>query len=223
MLFVEIRRFNLRNNSIESIGEEALNIVIGESISFEQNVINHLYRRSFVSITVSNQYKQSHSEPLEWILKTTSVKDQQRPFGLIFSDDFRIALSDLNYMTTVTCDEADTIRNNFFLRTHANTIHFEFLTGGRNPDTNEHIHQPISVAEIMRERCLPESTIYVSLIAVFITLTILVLACGFVAYKYIRARRKLNELDIVAPDGKTYRETQIIFQVQNVGLLKTDL
>lgn len=218
-----IRRFILRNNSIENVSDEGLNITIGEAISFQQNVFNHLNRRSFAAITVSNQYKQSHSEPLEWTFKTNNVNDQQRPYGLIFSDDFRLALSDLNYMTRMTCDDANAIRYNYFLITHSNAVHFEFLTGGTHPDTYEENHQPVSFAEIIRERCVPKSTIYVSLVAVFITLTILVLTCGFVAYKYVRARRKLNELDIVAPDGKTYRETQIVFQVQNVGLLKTDL
>lgn len=101
-------------------------------------------------------------------------------------------------------------------------MHFQFTTES-NPNINLDEQTSISMTEILRDRCVEEPKIYLSLIAVFVALIVLVIVCGLVAYRYVHERRKLNELDIVAPDGKTYRETQIVFQVQNVGLLKTDL
>lgn len=174
-------------------------------------------------ISVAQLYRTTHSERLDWVFKSNSINDQEHPYGLIFDKDFKLSLSDLNYKKTITCEDAEGFRNNYFLMHYANTIHYEFFMGDRDADTNERLTQPLSVSEILNDRCIRESHIFLSVLAVMSTLIILIIVAGYVLYRYIRARRKLRQLDIVAPEGKTYRETQIVFQVQNVGLLKTDL
>lgn len=174
-------------------------------------------------MSVSQAYRSSHSESLELIFKSNSIYDQEHPYGLIFSDHFKLSLSDLNYKQTISCEDAETLRNNYFLMQYASTIHFDYDTGDRDAITNERLTQSLSVAEILNERCVRESHIFISVMAVLGTLFILFAVAGFFVYRYIRSRRKQRALDIVAPEGKTYRETQIVFQVQNVGLLKTDL
>jgi len=36
-------------------------------------------------------------------------------------------------------------------------------------------------------------------------------------------RRRRRKLDVVQPEPRTYKETQIVYQIENAGLLKTDL
>lgn len=160
---------------------------------------------------------------MDFILRTNNIIDQERPLGLIFSDDFKLTINTLNYKTPVTCDEADEFRNNFFLRQNEESVHFAFLTGNKHPETYEDATENFSVSEILRNKCLWETNNYVAVVSVLVTLIVLVILCAFVSYMYVHKRRKARKLDIIAPEGKTYRETQIILQVQNVGLLKTDL
>lgn len=174
-------------------------------------------------ISVSPIYRNAHSEPMEFVFKSNSINDQEHPYGLLFSDDFRLALSDLNYKQTITCTDAESFRHNYFLMHYANTIQYDFYLGDHDAETNERLTQPLSVSEIMNDRCVRESHIFMSVVAVISTILVLLIVAGYVVYRYIRSRRKLREMDIIAPEGKTYRETQIVFQVQNVGLLKTDL
>lgn len=53
----------------------------------------------------------------------------------------------------------------------------------------------------------------------------LVFALGAAVLLYRVAARchTTREIPVIMPEGKTYRETQIVMQIEHAGLLKTDL
>lgn len=62
----------------------------------------------------------------------------------------------------------------------------------------------------------------VSSVAVLALIIIIVAVAIFYRF-WMKHQPPQRPLNMVIPDGKTYRETQIIMQIENAGLLKTNL
>lgn len=70
--------------------------------------------------------------------------------------------------------------------------------------------------------CQPRSYLIYILLGVLLLLLVLLLIGGIV-WLQVAKRRKKRKLDVVMPEPRTYKETQIVYQIENAGLLKTDL
>lgn len=62
----------------------------------------------------------------------------------------------------------------------------------------------------------------VSAVAV-LTLIIIIVAVAIFYRFWMEHKPPQQQPNMVIPDGKTYRETQIFMQIENAGLLKTNL
>lgn len=146
--------------------------------------------------------------------------DDQTPAALSFAEPpFEVKISQLHFIHPISCRTVDAIKTDSFFTVHGESIYFRLDEGEDVGLATE--FQPFSV--IMQSICIPKS--YLAYIVAGVGTLVLVLAVALivVVVLFVRKRRAAQQLRVIQPDGRTYRETQIVVQIENAGLLKTDL
>lgn len=59
-------------------------------------------------------------------------------------------------------------------------------------------------------------------IGVAVLLILIALIVAIVCWHAAKKRKAKRKMDIIQPEPRTYKETQIVYQIENAGLLKTD-
>lgn len=147
-----------------------------------------------------------------------SIRMIDDPIQIIIADDFNLHLSQLQFETPIDCEAAMQIENNNFLMQFADTIYFRISQ--QETESNN-----FTLTEIVTRECkgYSTSTLVAIISATSVVLIVSLVVLGFVAFRYIEQRRLEHQLTVVMPEGKTYRETQIVMQIEHAGLMKTDL
>lgn len=68
-----------------------------------------------------------------------------------------------------------------------------------------------------------EKSYTVYIVVGIIVLVIIAITIAVIVVMRIARKRRKRMLDVVLPESRTYKETQIVYQIENAGLLKTDL
>jgi hypothetical protein len=127
-----------------------------------------------------------------------------------FGSSIQLQLSKLYFRDPQNCESVNRIYESKFFNDNAHAIYVRL----ENEDEN------FNSISYLSERCRDDSKWFLYLliaIAVIVFLAILIPAvCCF-----LRFRRK-KQLDIIMPEPRTYRQTQIVMQIENTGLMKTD-
>ena len=107
---------------------------------------------------------------------------------------------------------------------YADTFYFKLDSQSETTNARQTDHQEYSsLTEILARNCIITSNmIFVVFGGAAVIIVVLFLVGGTVIYCVIQRRRQ-KQLDIIVPEAKTYRETQIVVQVEHTGLLRTDL
>lgn len=140
---------------------------------------------------------------------------------LDFNDKFTLNLKQLHYENSYSCHEIDyslkppQAKEEFF-------NHFkEFIYFQQNSDSKPNSNYRI-LSKIIEADCQQHSIwlfIVIGLVCVLaLVATIVIFVCLHVAKK----RKAQRKMDIITPEPRTYKETQIVYQIENAGLLKTD-
>lgn len=138
------------------------------------------------------------------------------PIRFDVAPEYFLRIADLKFINPINCNQADELRRNSFLLQHANTVYFRM----KNPSNSY-----TSLTNILLNDCA--TTSYVIAIVSVVAIVVLILSIVAVAlfYRFWKKHKPPppQPMNMVIPDGKTYRETQIVFQIESAGLLKTDL
>lgn len=129
---------------------------------------------------------------------------------------FSVQLSQFVLLTPITCD--DLLRPEFehgneFYRRHADGIYLRTCADC----------ELLSYTHWREHRCVADRTIAYVAAGVGVMLVLLVMTILAVWWLYRRRQAALQRMTVVQPEARTYRETQIVIQIENAGLLKTDL
>lgn len=125
-----------------------------------------------------------------------------------FCPDMKLQVSKLYLRDARNCESLGKLYENKFFNDNSNSI---FMRIEQNDDDFESI-------SYLNDRCRTDSNwflILMIIVAVVVFLAILIPAL----FCYLR---KKKHLDIVMPEPRTYRQTQIVMQIEHVGLMKTD-
>lgn len=154
---------------------------------------------------------------MDFQFQSNVIQHTNFPIRFIVSPDFRLRIIDLKFPNPIECPEALKLEHNQFLREFGDTVYFRI---GKPYDSSAPYY---SLSNILSEVCVVASHIIaiVSVVAVLIFILIVVVTAVF--YRYLLRRERIKQLNVIRPEGKTYRETQIVVQIENAGLLKTDL
>lgn len=157
-----------------------------------------------------------------------STKDIQFSSNTIHSTDtpirfeidrkLHLRIHDLKFADFIDCVEADTLKQNPFLLPYADSVYFRF---GKVTDINLEYR---SLSNILMNECTVTTYIVAIVSTIVVFALILIIAIVAVFYRFwLKRQPPPRQMNMVIPDGKTYRETQIVVQIENAGLLKTNL
>lgn len=125
-----------------------------------------------------------------------------------FCPDMKLQISKLYLRDPRNCESVNRIYENKFFNDNSNSIFMRIEERDENFESISYLN----------DRCRTESNWFLILmisLGVAALLIIIIIA----VFCYCRNKRKL---DIVMPEPRTYRQTQIIMQVETHGLMKTD-
>ncbi|XP_068159966.1 uncharacterized protein [Drosophila tropicalis] len=239
-----ISKLSLSENRFVSVDGEWLEALIRDAITMRSNNFGITSDIAFRSLRVHRDYKLSerlelrfHNNTVRSWLPTSSViavdglnKDQENavviasPLPLHFDDQFSLSLREVRYDNAWNCDQLDRSvepplpRANFF-RQYSEQLLFQRQAPERSGTV---VNEFVPLRQIIAEQCQVSS--YVAYIVVgSVLLSLLLVAILLLLWWRLAQRRKRRKLDVVQPEPRTYKETQIVYQIENAGLLKTDM
>lgn len=76
---------------------------------------------------------------------------------------------------------------------------------------------------LANRKCVADQTVLFVAAGVSVVVVALLAVLAVLWWLCRRRRAAIERMTMVQPEPKTYRETQIVIQIENAGLLKTDL
>lgn len=152
-------------------------------------------------IRTGNVYFEFHNNQINFIHPIDDMS---------FNPSIQLQLSKLYFRDPQNCDTVNSINEKKFFSDNAHAIYLRL----ENEDEN------FNSISYLNERCRDDSKWFMYLliaIAVIVFLAILIPAF----FCYLRYKRK-KHINLIMPEPRTYRQTQIVMQIENTGLIKTD-
>lgn len=135
---------------------------------------------------------------------------------LRFSSDFDVKLRAIYIEQNINCDQLAALKeSSSLLVNNSDEIYFGSSHEGSNFQ---------SFHDIQRFQCAEDDFWFYLIIGAVsgsIVLAIITLLISW--YCIAQKKKEKRKLNVVMPEPRTYRETQIVMQIENHGLLKTDL
>ncbi|XP_031628451.1 uncharacterized protein LOC116344164 [Contarinia nasturtii] len=204
--------FIFSNNKVDRLDGEAFRMNANGRIIFERNNFSQISHSALSAINLGENAKH-HQNEIQFL--ANEIKATDFPIRLDVARDFNLRILDLKFSTPINCDKAKEFRRNAFLQKYTETVYFR-IAESTDDDYS-------SLSAIMSNRCTIR-TYFIALIwtgIVFIVILSIIATAFF--YRFWMKRRPNRQISMVIPDGKTYCETQIMIQIENAGLLKTNL
>lgn len=141
---------------------------------------------------------------------------------LRFDERFALSIRQLRYENTWSCDQVDMNAQPPQPRAEFFRLHSEQLTFRAFAAQPQMAPAPfVPLRQLISEQC--QKTSYTAYIVAGSVLLVLLLLLLLLMGWCVAQRRRRRKLDVVQPEPRTYKETQIVYQIENAGLLKTDL
>lgn len=217
-MFQEMNAFRFQGNQIEELIGASLQMPVKQSVLIQDNTIKSLSSTAFRSISLHPSYFNHHSEPMQFEFTSNTVNIPDVTVTLVFSTAFRMKISRIHFINPVSCAGAEVLSHSEFIMEHADALYFKLDDATLAEDST--VYHTFS--HIFSHLCIKASYLMYIIIGVVVFLILAVIVAITVTVIVLK-RRRARQLNVVMPEGKTYRETQIIMQIENAGLLKTDL
>lgn len=239
---------SISQNRFKSVDGEWLEGHIRDSVTLRDNSFGATSDIAFRSLTVHRDYHLSERLELRFYNNTVhsllasgssvagvhGIGMEVPPQPLRFDERFALSIKQLHYENSWSCEQLDMNlqppmpRADFF-RQHSEQLLFR---RGSSSMAEQQQQQPGRLGELepqyepLRQLIIEEcqQTSYMAYIVVgSLLLALILILLLLLIWWRLAQRRKRRKLDVVQPEPRTYKETQIVYQIENAGLLKTDL
>lgn len=209
--FQDVNKLHILNNRFQTTEGEWIMANVKENILIKGNHFGNTSPSAFKGIEIQKSYV--GSERIELRFTNNSVAMGRDVLPISFNPKLLTSIQNLQYENAFPCGIVENRQpKDMFFKNNDNTIFF------RAVNTN----QSMSVARIIDHDC-PEMT-YAAVIAVGVLVGLVILGVIIAVLTcFIVKKQRKRKLDIVLPEPRTYKETQIVYKIENAGLLKTDL
>ncbi|KAL5276827.1 hypothetical protein ACFFRR_002193 [Megaselia abdita] len=209
--FHDVSKLHILSNRFQTTEGEWIMANVKENILIKGNYFGNTSPSAFKGIEVQKSYVGSERIELRFTNNSIGMGRDVLPIG--FNAKFLTSIQNLQYENAFPCGIVENRQpKDAFFKNNENTIYF------RTVNTN----QSMSVAKIIDNDCPEMTYTAVIVVGVLVGLVILGAIVGFLAC-FIAKRQRKRKLDIILPDPRTYKETQIVYKIEHAGLLKTDL
>lgn len=217
-----VQRFSITNTTFGVIDGEAFKMDVADRAIFSNNTVTMLDHKAFrgeLMILKKRTFPLQiflgiETNPLTQTVRTKDVyfefnnnhADFLNPFeDVIFCPNMKLQVGRFHLRDPRTCEELQAASEKNFFIAHSNSILMR-------------VNDDFETVSFLVDDCRRESKWLMIVIIALIVLSLLIVVLIFVAC-YCRRKRKL---DIIMPEPRTYRQTQIVMQVETHGLIKTD-
>ncbi|EAT44595.1 AAEL004070-PA [Aedes aegypti] len=213
--FKNVTKLNIRNNEFNDAAGESFVLQIKKSVSIIGNYFAKIEDTVLRGINLDSSYYSRNSERPTLQFHNNRIGRINGEKLLIFSDDFDVNFRAIYVEQSIDCSQMITLKESSILANHPDEIYF-----GSSHDGNDFK----SFQDIKRFRCAEDRFWFFLIIGAVAGSIVLVIIALLVSwYCVAQKRKKQRKLQVVMPEPRTYRETQIVMQIENHGLLKTDL
>ncbi|XP_039498590.1 uncharacterized protein LOC120456067 [Drosophila santomea] len=233
--FKLVSKLSLSDNHFLSVDGEWLEAQIRDAVTVRGNDFGATSEIAFRSLTVHRSYQLS--ERLELRFHNNSLRSSRpgadpridgsaervAPQPLRFDNSFALNVRDLRYDNAWSCEQLDRnveppLPRAEFFRLHSDQLMFH------PPDMvgQSQIQPYAPLRSLISDECR-EHSYMAYIISGSVLLGLLMLLLILLLWWRVVQKRRRRKLDVVQPEPRTYKETQIVYQIENAGLLKTDL
>lgn len=203
------KRVLIESNIIQSLDGDAFHISTKGPITFRNNTVNKISKGAFLGFTV-------HVETLsvlgrQELLIDNNTMSSVTPASLLYNEPtLTLRVDGLNLNTKCTCALAEEWREVLSHQRGIINCWYELET------------HYISLPTFVDSRCGAFKQTFWIFVVVGVLLVLLV-AVIVIFFIVKRENEKKKKMQVVMPDGKTYRETEFHIVVERAELLTTDL
>ncbi|KAL7743689.1 hypothetical protein ACLKA6_019296 [Drosophila palustris] len=232
--FKLISKLSLSDNHFVAVDGEWLEAQIRDAITLRGNRFGATSDIAFRSLKVHRDYQLSerlelrfHNNTVQSLLPNANniakvPQIEAPPQPLRFDERFALSIRQLHYDNVWNCEQLDMNQQPPLPRSEFFRLHAEQLLFSRSTVDHQGPQQYVPLRQLITEQC--QRTSYVAYIVVgSVLLALLFLFLLLLLWCRLAQRRRRRKLDVVQPEPRTYKETQIVYQIENAGLLKTDL
>ncbi|VVC90677.1 unnamed protein product [Leptidea sinapis] len=202
------KRILVENNLIGTLEGDGFHVISTGPITFRNNSISNLRKGALLGFTVDAEVLSTMGKQ-ELLIDNNTITNLS-PASLIYNmSSLTLRIDGMNLNTTCSCEIADEWRE---IYEHGAIINCWY-------DLEGHF---ISIPTYVTIRCGSFKNNYWIFIVIAVVVVVLIVA--IVLYFALRhENEKKKKLQIVLPDGKTYRETEFHIVVERAELLTTEL
>uniref|UniRef100_A0A1W7R811 Protein with signal anchor n=1 Tax=Aedes albopictus TaxID=7160 RepID=A0A1W7R811_AEDAL len=214
-VFKNVTNLAIRNSEFNDAAGESFVLQIKKTVSVVGNYFAKIDDTVLQGIRLDSSYYNRNSERPTLQFHNNRIGHINGAKMLIFSDDFDVNFRAIYVEQSINCDQVVSLKETSFLKNYPEEIYF----GSSNEGSDFKSFQ-----DIKRFRCAEDRFWFYLIIGAVAGSIVLVLICLLGSYCYVtQKKKKQQKLQVVMPEPRTYRETQIVMQIENHGLLKTDL
>lgn len=238
-----MRSFDLIDNSIQTLNGSSFQMEIADRMTVSRNNITELSDTAFLGRVYPINHKTDcivsfsphvpqlpaitstfltrpqfnlHFQPPEFHLADNRIGNRD-PLALrprFTAGAFALRVQHLELLAPITCADLDALTTpNDFQLAHSAVMYMRTCADCA----------PSTLQQLRDHRCREDRTLAWVAGGVSAMLLLLLLTVLTVWWLYRRRQAALARMVVVQPESRTYRETQIVIQIENAGLLKTDL
>lgn len=168
---------------------------------------------------MDSSYFSEHSEPPDLNFLQNTIDTTDRPVSISFASEFNVKIKKLYFISPLLCTNLKYLKTYEFLLNNADNIYYKTY----DSKIDKNIDEYRTFSYILNNECISESYVMYAIIGGVSTIVVLIIIAIILFILYWRKRKAQQQLNVIQPEGRTYRETQIVMQIENAGLLKTDL
>ncbi|XP_037930260.1 uncharacterized protein LOC119664995, partial [Teleopsis dalmanni] len=224
--FKMISKLIITNNYFEAVDGEWIEAYVRDNVIVRENYFGRTSVIAFKGIRVHRDYMSSESLELR-LANNTIISPYEQPRALEFTEAFAVNIKQLRYENEFDCKDLDITqkppkpRNQFFL-SNIDNIFFYKMGFNTSHDANNYNQSFVVLGKIIEKDCQQRSYLLYKVLGIVGSVLLLLIIAISVWIYFVKKRRR-RKLDVVIPEPRTYKETQIVYQIENAGLLKTDL
>lgn len=203
------KRVLIENNNIETLEGDGFHMTTRGPISFRNNTVTELRKGALFGFTVDFEVGRSMGAQ-ELLIDNNTVTNVVSGSFMYNSTLLTMRLDGLNLNQSCTCEMAENWRVN--MNDQGSSVSCWY-------DLEGHY---ISLPTYVDSRCGAFKQIFWIYVLIGVILVLLAVAIG-IFFIVRRENKKKKKVQIVMPDGKTYRETEFHIVVERAELLTTDL
>lgn len=210
----KLAKMRVWHNSFHIIEAEAFNVTVKTSFEMEHNNFTAMHNAALTNINADNVltvWEKTHQP--RFVFRNNSIENIDANWVITSSSSFNTKISEIHILQPKTCDFVYNSVDNSFIN---NVSHEIYIRTTSDPKTS------IALSQFQADECQKNSYLVYGIVGIVLLVVALVIVVIFIVIYFHKEQQKIIQARMVSPEPRTYRETQIVMQVETHNLMKTD-